>query len=97
MLGTGLVVVHDTQVSGEDDDTELTGWQDRVGEVLEILKFEIESWGDDSTFVESSVQVNDDLSSASIIDDLEFRDVSVLLHDLEELDEGLGDWSEDNL
>ena len=43
MLGTGLVVVHDTLVGGKDDDTELTGGEDGVGEVLELLDGQIET------------------------------------------------------
>ena len=97
VLGSGLVVVHDTQVSGEDNNTELTGWQDGVGEVLEILKLKIESGGDNSALVESSIQVDNDLASASIINDLKLIDVAVSLHDSEELDENLGGWSQDNL
>ena len=97
MLGTGLVVVHNSQVSGENNNSELSGWQDGGGEVLEVLELEIETWGDDSALVQSSVKVNDDLAITGIIDDLELVDVSVLLHDLKELDEGLGDWSQDNL
>ena len=97
MLGSGLVVVHDTQVSGEDNNTELSGWQHRVGEVLEVLQLEIETWRDDTALVESSVEVDNDLAATGIINDLELVDVAVLLHDLEELNEGLGDWSQDNL
>ena len=97
MLGTGLVVVHDSQVSGEDNDTELTGWEDGGGEVLEVLQLEVESWGDDTALVESTVEVDNDLAIAGVINDLELVDVTVLLHDLEELDEDLGSWSKDNL
>ena len=97
MLGTGLVVVHNSQVSGEDDDTELTGWEDGVDKVLEVLQLEVESWRDDTTLVESSVEVDNDLASTGIINNFELVDVSMLLHDLEELDENLGGWSQDNL
>ena len=97
MLGTGLVVVHDSQVSGEDDDTELTGWEDGVGEVLEVLQLEVESWRDDTALVQSSVEVDNDLSGTGIINDLKLVDVLMSLHHLEELDENLGGWSQDNL
>lgn len=97
MLGTSFVVVHDALVGGEHNDTELTGRQDGGGEVLEVLQLEVETGGDDSALVESSVKVDDDLSSAGIIDDLELVDVVVFLHNSEELDKNLGDWSQDNL
>jgi len=94
---SGLLVIHDTLVGGEDDVSELSGRKDGVNEFLEILKFEVESWGDNTTFVESSVKINNDLSVSGIIDDLEFTDVTVTLHASEELDNNLGDWSKHNL
>ena len=90
-------MVHDSLVSGEYKSSELTGWEHSIAEVLEVLELEIEVWRDNTALVESSVQVDDDLASTGIIDNLEFSDVSVGLHDLQEFDEGLGDWSEDNL
>lgn len=97
MLGTGLVVVHDALVGGEDDNTELTRGEHGVAEVLELVEGKIETGRDDATLVEATVQVNDDLASAGIIDNIEFVDVAVLLHDTEELDEDLGGGAKDNL
>ena len=97
MLGTSLVVVHDTLVGGEDDDSELTGGKHGVGEILELSKGKIETRRDDTAFVETAVKVDDDLAIASIVDDLELVDVAVSLHDLEEFDEDLGGGSKDNL
>ena len=97
MLGTSLVVVHDTLVGGENNDTELTGGENGVGEILELSEGEIETGGDDTALVQAAVQVDDDLASALVIDDHEIIDVAVLLHDLEELDEHLGDGSQDHL
>ena len=97
MLLSGLNVIKDTLVSGEDNKSELSGWENLVDELLEILELKVESWGDDTALVKSSVEVNDDLSGSTIIDDLEFVDVTVLLHLSKELDDDLGDWSEENL
>ena len=97
MLGTSLVVVHDTLVGGKDEDTELSGGKDGVGEILELFEGKIETGGDNTTLVETTVKVDNNLAGASIIDDLELVDVAVLLHDLKELNENLGDGSEDNL
>ena len=97
MLGTSLVVVHDALVGREDENTELTGGEDSVGEVLELSQGEIEAGGDDTALVQAAVQVDDDLASALVIDDHEIINVAVLLHDLEELDEHLGDGSQDHL
>ena len=97
MLSTGFFMVHDALVSSQDESTELTGWEDGIAEVLEVPELDIEVGGNNSTLVESSIEVYDDLSTTGIIDDLKLTNVSVLLHDFQELDECLGDWSEDNL
>ena len=92
-----LIVVHDTLVGRKHDIAELSGWKNLVNKFLEILQFEVESWRDDTALVKSTVELNDDLASSGIIDDLEFIDVAVLLHDSEELNNDLRDWSEENL
>ena len=97
MLGTGLVMVHDALVGGEDEHAELTGGEDGVGEVLELSQRQIEARRDDTALVEATVEVDDDLAGAGVIDDLELVDVAVLLHDLEELDQHLGGGPQDNL
>ena len=97
MLGTGLVVVHDTLVGGKDDNTELTRGKDSSAEVLELVEGQIETRRDDTALVEAAVEVDDDLAGAGIIDDLELADVAVSLHHAQELDQDLGDRAEDNL
>ena len=97
MLGTGLVMVHDALVGGEDEHAELTRGEDGVREVLELSQRQIEAGRDDTALVEATVEVDDDLAGASVIDDLELVDVAVLLHDLEELDKHLGGGPQDNL
>ena len=74
MLPSGLFVVHDTLVGGEDEETELSGGENGVGKVLEVLQLEVESGGDNTALVESSVKLDNDLSGAGIIDDLELVD-----------------------
>ena len=97
MLLSGLNVVDDTLVGSEDDETELSGWENLINELLEILQLEVESWGDDTALVKSSIELNNNLSGSSIVNNLEFVDISMLLHDSKELDNDLGDWSEENL
>ena len=94
---SGLSVVEDTLVGGEDDVTELSGRQDGVAELLEVLELEIESGRDDTALVQSTVEVNNDLVATLVIDDGELVDVALLLHGSEELDDDLGDGSEHNL
>ena len=97
MLLSGLEVVDNTLVGGEDDETELSGWENLWDKLLEVLELEVESWGDDTALVQSSVKVNDDLAGSGIVNNLELVDVTMLLHKSEELDDNLGDWSKENL
>lgn len=90
-------MVNKTLVGGDDDESELSRWEDSVGELVDVLGSHRESWGDDSGLVDSSVQVNNDLASSGIVDDLKVVDVALLLHLDQELDKDLGDWSQDNL
>ena len=97
VAGSGFVVVHDTLVGGEDDVTELSGGEDGGVEVLELGEGEVESGGDDTALVESTVELDNDLSGTGIIDDLELVDVAMALHASEELNEHLGDGAEEDL
>ena len=96
-LSFGFLVVHDALVGGQNHVAELAGGQHGVGEVLEVLQLKVETGGDDTALVEATVQLNDDLAGAGIIDDGEFADVALGLHQTENLDQHLGDWVKDNL
>ena len=97
MLLLSLVVVHDTVRGGEDEVTELTGRKKVLGPLLDSIKGNIEAGGDDTTLVDTTNKVDDDLTSTLVIDDLELTNVAVLLHDLEELDNDLGSRADDDL
>ena len=86
MLCSGFLVVHDTLVSGQNNKTELSGGEDLVNKVLEVLELEVETGGDNTTLVKTSVKLNNNLAISSIIDNFELVDVTMLLHDTEELD-----------
>lgn len=73
---SGFVVVHDSLVGGQDDVSELSGWQDLVQDLLVVLELDIKPWGDDSALVDSSVELNDDFAVSLIINDFEFTNVS---------------------
>ena len=97
MVLSGLIVVNDALVGGKDEETELSGRQDLVAELLEVLQLEIETRRDDTALVKSTVQINDDFTVSLVINDLELVDITVLLHASEELNNDLGDGSEHNL
>jgi len=69
-------VVHDTGGGGEDDVTELTRWEKLDDPLLEITEADVVSWGDDTSLVESAVQLNDNLAGSVVIDLLELANVT---------------------
>ena len=76
MLSLGFFVVHDTIGSGENDISELSGWEDVVDKLLKVLKFKVVSWRDDSALVKSTVEFNDNLARSLVVNDFELIDVS---------------------
>ena len=97
MSSLGLFVVHDTVGGGEDNLSELSGGHELSQELIHVLHLKVESGGDDTALVESTVELDNDLTGSGIVDDLELVDVAVLLHASEELDENLGDGAEEDL
>ena len=75
MLGSGFLVVHDALSRRQHAESELAGGEDRVDGVLELSDFEVEARAD-SALVDSSVQLNHDLSSTLVVDNLEVVDVA---------------------
>ena len=94
MLSSGLLVTHDSGGGGKDEVSELTGWKKSVGVLLQVVKTDVESWRDDGGLVETSGEVDDDLSGAVVVDDLELSDVSVLHHDGQEANDDLEEFIE---
>ena len=76
MLSPGLLVVHDTGRGGQDDFAERSGREQQVDPVLDGINTDVESRGDDTSLVETTVQLNDDLASSVVVDDLELSDVA---------------------
>lgn len=97
VLPASLLVVHDTGGGGEDNVTELTGREQLDDPLLKVGETDVVAGGDDTGLVEATVELNDDLARAVVIDLLELADVAVLLHDLEELDDDLGAGSDQDL
>lgn len=97
MLATGLLVVHNTSRGGQDNVAELTSGQQLDDPLLEISETDVVSGRDDTSLVETAVELNDDLAGAMVVDLLELANVAVTLHDLEELDDDLGARSDQDL
>ena len=73
MLPSCLFMVHDSSRCGEDDISELSAGQEIVGPLFNFSDGNIKPWGDDTTFVESTIQINNNLASTMIINDLSKR------------------------
>ena len=97
VLLTGLFVINDTVGGGKDNITELPGWEELGLPVFEILELDIEPWADGNTLVEPAKEVDDDLAAPVVIDDLEFADITSVHHNLEELDDNLASWADEDL
>ena len=97
VLATGLLVIHNTGGGGQDDIAELTGGQQLDDPLLEVGETNVVAGGDDTSLVETAVQLNNNLARAVVVDLLELANVAVTLHDLEELDDDLGARSDQDL
>lgn len=76
MLAAGLLVVHDTSGGGKDNVTELTSGQQLDNPLLEIGQTDVVTGRDDTSLVETAVQLNDNLAGTVVIDLLELANVT---------------------
>ena len=60
----------------QDDETELTSREQQVDPVLNLVDRDVVAGRDDAGLVKTSVQLNDNLARAMIIDDLELANVA---------------------
>ena len=97
LSSTGFVVGHDTVRGGHNDFPELTGWKKVHNPLFDVTNTAIKAWGDNTTLVNSTNKFNNNFLRSVIIDDFIFSNVSMFLHNSKELDNDLGDWSEEDL
>lgn len=76
MLATGLLVVHDAGRGGEDDESERTRGEEQVNPRLDLVNLDVEARRDDSGLVEATVELDDNLARAVVVDDLEGTNVA---------------------
>jgi len=102
VLATSLHVVHDSIRSGQNQVSKLTRGQQVVDPLFDIVGLNVESRRNDSTLVETAIELNHNLASAVVVNHFEFSNVSMLwkmvscswdakrtLHDLQKLDDNL--------
>ncbi len=76
VLLSGLLVIHDTLVGGEDEVSEETRGQQVLNPSLDLIEADIETRGDDSALVDAAVELDDNLARAAIVNNLELTNVS---------------------
>jgi len=64
--------------------SKLSGRKNVAGPLLKVREKDIVAGRDNSTFVETANQFNNDFLASMVINDLELSNVVVLLHDSEE-------------
>ena len=67
---------HDADGGGEDDVPELPGREEVDDPLLDVVGGDVEPGGDDSALVQASVKLDDNLSGAVVVDELELSDVA---------------------
>lgn len=71
-------MVHDTSGGGQDNVTELTSGQQLDNPLLEIGQTDVVAGGDDTSLVETAVQLNDNLARAVVVNLLELANVAYI-------------------
>ena len=69
-------MIHNPSTGGKDNIAELTRWQQLNDPLLEVTKRNIIAGRDDTSLVETAVELYDDLAVAVIIDLFEFANVA---------------------
>ena len=97
MLPAGLSVIHDSVGCCQDKEAKVTRGKQIRAPLLQFSNTNIEARRDDSALVDAAIELNNNLSTALVINKLELVDVAVGLHDLQEFDGDLGDRADQNL
>jgi len=76
VLAASLLVVHDTGGGGQDDIAELTRGKKLGSPLLEVTELDGVAGVNDTALVEATVQLDDDLAGAVVVNLLELANVS---------------------
>ena len=60
----------------ENNDTEATSGEEQVDPRLDLVDLNVISWRDNASLVQTTVELNNDLSRTVVVDDFEFADVA---------------------
>jgi len=90
-------VVHDAEGSREHKVSEASGGQHVLHPLLHLTRLHVEAGGDDTALVDAADELHHDLASAMVVKDLEITNITILLHDLQELNHHLRRRADHNL
>lgn len=76
VLATSFFVIHDTSRGGQDEVTELTRRQQVLGPLFEVSNLDVEARRDDTTLVQTTSELDDNLTGTVVIDFFEFTNVT---------------------
>jgi len=93
----GLLVVHDAEGGGEDDEAKLTAGEDVRDPLVEAVEGDIEAGGENTALVDAAEEVHNDLAVAVVVDDFVVTDVTVGLHNIEETEDNTAAGADDDL
>lgn len=90
-------MVNNTLRGGQHNETKLTRGEELVDPLFHILDLNVVAGRNGATLVQATVQGDDNLARAVVINDLKVVNVTVLLHNLEKLDNDLRARADKNL
>jgi len=76
VFSSGFLVVHDSIRSCEDNVSKLLRGKQVVDPLREVFDLHVKARRNHSGLVQTAVQMHDDLSSPSVVDDFELANVS---------------------
>jgi len=79
-------MIHNPSTRCQNDIPNASRRQELVDPFLQVGKTDVESWRYYATFVQTTIELDDDFTGTMVIDFLEFANIAVFLHDLKEFD-----------
>ena len=69
-------MVHNPRRGSEDDVSKRTSRHEQVDPVFNLSQLDVESWADDTAFVDSAVELDHNLAGSVVVNLFEFIDVA---------------------
>jgi hypothetical protein len=76
MIKVRRILLGQGKDTNQDDDTEATGREKQVNPGLDLAGLDVEARGDDTSFVQATVELDNDLARTVVINQLEFANVA---------------------